>query len=440
MSESSGHVVIAPDKFKGSLTGAEVAARVAAGLGPDVVTVALPVADGGDGTVDAVVACGFTRVEVEVTGPTGQPVRAAYAWREPAEHARRPAAGEDAAAVPAGPGSSPSLADPGSSTPPAGPGSSPSPSPSPSPAAAEVPTAVIELAEASGLRRLPGDPQALTATSYGVGELIAHAVRRGARRIVLGLGGSACTDGGAGMMQALGVRFLDAGGQELPRGGAALRTLEKIDKSGLIAIDDVEFVVAGDVDNPLLGPYGAAAVYGPQKGAGPEEVKVLEGALARLAAVAAHTHGLAGAIEHDGIVRPMGVAAQPGAGAAGGVGFAALAFLSADVRPGIEYLLDLLGFHDLLDGARLVITGEGSLDEQTLRGKAPAGVAAAAAKAGIPVVAVCGRRALGDEELNAAGITAAYALTDIEPDPAVCMSEAGPLLERLAREVARGHL
>ncbi|MER5321457.1 glycerate kinase [Streptosporangium roseum] len=430
MSESSGHVVIAPDKFKGSLTGAEVAARVAAGLGPDVVTVALPVADGGDGTVDAVVACGFTRVEVEVTGPTGQPVRAAYAWRDPAaEGARRPAAGEDAAAVP---GSPPSPAGPGSSPSSADPGSPPFP--------AEVPTAVIELAEASGLRRLPGDPQALTATSYGTGELIAHAVRRGARRIVLGLGGSACTDGGAGMMQALGVRFLDAAGQELPRGGAALRALEKIDKSGLIAIDDVEFVVAGDVDNPLLGPYGAAAVYGPQKGAGPEEVKVLEGALARLAAVAAHTHGLAGAIEHDGIVRPMGVAAQPGAGAAGGVGFAALAFLSADVRPGIEYLLDLLGFHDRLDGARLVITGEGSLDEQTLRGKAPAGVAAAAAKAGVPVVAVCGRRTLGDEELNAAGITAAYALTDIEPDPAVCMSEAGPLLERLAREVARGHL
>ncbi|SFJ26181.1 glycerate kinase [Streptosporangium canum] len=429
MSESSGHVVIAPDKFKGSLTGAEVAARVAAGLGPDVVTVALPVADGGDGTVDAVVACGFTRVEVEVTGPTGQPVRAAYAWREPAAGGARRPAGPGS---PADLGSPPSPAGSGSPTFPEGPGSSPSP--------AEVPTAVIELAEASGLRRLPGDPQALTATSYGAGELIAHAVRRGARRIVLGLGGSACTDGGAGMMQALGVRFLDAGGQELPRGGAALRALEKIDKSGLIAIDGVEFVVASDVDNPLLGPYGAAAVYGPQKGAGPEEVKVLEGALARLAAVAAHTHGLAGAIEHDGIVRPMGVAAQPGAGAAGGVGFAALAFLSAEVRPGIEYLLDLLGFHDLLDGARLVITGEGSLDEQTLHGKAPAGVAAAAAKAGVPVVAVCGRRALGDEELNAAGITAAYALTDIEPDPAVCMSEAGPLLERLAREVARGHL
>jgi len=405
--------VIAPDKFKGSLTGAEVAARVAAGLGPGVATVALPVADGGDGTVDAVVACGFTRVEVEVTGPVGEPVLACYAWRDASSREGAPAGGD-------------------------------------------VPTAVVELAEASGLRRLPVasggtatagspthegvEPAPLTATSHGTGELIAHAVRRGARRVVLGLGGSACTDGGAGMMRALGVRFLDSGGRELPFGGAALRDLEKIDISGLIAIDDVEFVVAGDVDNPLLGPHGAAAVYGPQKGASPDEVKLLDRALARLAAVAAHTHGLVGAIEHDGVVRSMGVAGRPGAGAAGGVGFAALAFLAADFRPGIDYLLELLGFRDRLEGARLVITGEGSLDEQTLRGKAPAGVASAAAKAGVPVVAVCGRRTLGDEELNAAGITAAYALTDIEPDPAVCMSQAGPLLERLARTVAERHL
>lgn len=394
--------MIAPDKFRGSLTGTEVVARVAAGLGPGVTTVALPVADGGEGTVDAVVASGFTRVEVEVTGPVGNPVLAAYAWRD---------------------------ASPGG----------------------DVATAVVELAEASGLRRLPlsapDSPSsggvelaALTATSYGTGELIAHAVRRGAGRIVLGLGGSASTDGGTGMMRALGVRFLDADGQELSFGGAALRDLEKIDTSGLLDLSGVEVVVAGDVDNPLLGPHGAAAVYGPQKGASPDDVKLLDSALARLAAVAAHTHGLVGAIEHDGVVRSMGVAAQPGAGAAGGVGFAALAFLAAGFRPGIGYLLDLLGFQDLIQGARLVVTGEGSLDEQTLRGKAPAGVATAAAKAGVPVVAVCGRRTLGDDELHAAGITAAYALTDLEPDPAVCMSEAGPLLERLARRVAENHL
>ncbi|MEV0993737.1 glycerate kinase [Nonomuraea sp. NPDC050202] len=373
------HVLVAPDKFKGSLTAAEVAARVSAGLG--VPTVELPVADGGDGTVDAAVACGFDRITIEVTGPTGERVPASYAWQ------------------PAG-------------------------------------TAVVELAEASGLRRLPGDREPLTATSYGTGELIADAVRRGAKRVVLGLGGSACTDGGAGMAQALGARLLDAGGDDLPRGGAALKELARIDLSGFLNVSGVEFVVASDVDNPLLGPHGAAAVYGPQKGATPDDVKTLEAALARLAAVATATHGLMGAVEHDDVVRAMGVAGAPGAGAAGGVGFAALAFLHAEIRPGIDYLLDLLGFGELVEGARLVITGEGSLDEQSLRGKAPVGVAQAAARAGVPVVAVCGRRTLTDAELKAAGIEAAYALTDLEPDPARCMAEAGPLLERLATRLA----
>ncbi|WP_066936006.1 glycerate kinase [Microtetraspora fusca] len=409
------HVVIAPDKFRGSLTAADVAARVAAGLG-DVPTLRIPVADGGDGTVDAVVACGFTRVEVEVTGPVGDPVRASYAARDG--------------------------------------------------------VAVVELAEASGLRRLPGGPAPLTATSYGTGELIAHAVRHGARKVVLGLGGSACTDGGAGMLQALGARLLDENGEELPPGGAALRRLATVDISAFSAghahghehehgqaegqadghghghghghagrgLADVEFVVASDVDNPLLGPHGAAAVYGPQKGAGPEDVAVLEAGLARLAAVAAHTHGVVGAAEHDGVVRAMGVAGRPGAGAAGGVGFAALAFLHAEISPGIEYLLGLLEFDRHVEGARLVITGEGALDEQSLRGKAPLGVAAAAAKHGVPVVAVCGRRSISGEELRSAGISQAYALTDLEPDVEKCMAEPGPLLERLAALIASDHL
>lgn len=376
------HVLVAPDKFKGSLTAAEVAARVSAGLG--VPTVELPVADGGDGTVDAVVACGFSRVALGVTGPTGAQVQASYAR--------------------------------------------------------EGDTAVVELAEASGLRRLPGGLEPLTSTSYGTGELIADAVRQGARRVVLGLGGSACTDGGAGMAQALGARFLDAEGNVLAPGGAALKNLARIDMSGFVDIGEVEFVVASDVDNPLLGPHGAAAVYGPQKGATPEDVKVLEAGLSRLAAVATQTHGLVGAVEHDDRPRPMGVAGAPGAGAAGGVGFAALAFLHADVQPGIDYLLDLLGFGEHVKDARLVITGEGSLDEQSLRGKAPVGVAQAAAKAGVPVIAVCGRRTLDDAALKAAGIEAAYALTDLEPDPDVCMSQAGPLLERLAARIAAERL
>ncbi|WP_436838295.1 glycerate kinase [Microbispora hainanensis] len=386
----TGHVVIAPDKFRGSLTSPEVAAHVAAGLrlagAGDVPVVELPVADGGDGTVDAVVASGFTRIETRVTGPAGDPVTASYAVRD----------------------------EPGARV------------------------AVIELAEASGLRRLPGEPVPLTATSRGTGELIAHAVRHGATRIVLGLGGSACTDGGAGMAQALGARLLDAAGNDLPAGGAALRDLHTIDASGLLR--GFEVIVASDVDNPLLGPYGAAAVYGPQKGASPQDVAVLEAGLARLAAVAAHTHGLAGAAEHDGVVRAMGVAGRPGAGAAGGVGFGALTFLGAEIRPGIGYLLDLVDFDRHVEGARLVITGEGSIDEQTLRGKAPVGVAAAAAKHGVPVVAVCGRRTAGDDELRAAGIEAAYALTDVEPDVRRCMAEAGPLLERLAARIAAVHL
>ncbi|MBO3745536.1 glycerate kinase [Streptosporangiaceae bacterium NEAU-GS5] len=362
------HVVIAPDKFKGSLTAPEAAACIAAGLGDDVPSVLLPVADGGDGTVDAVVAAGFSRVETEVSGPTGEPVTAAYAVR----------------------------------------GS----------------TAVVELAEASGLRRLPAGFAPLTAGSRGTGELISHAVRHGATRVVLGLGGSACTDGGAGMIQALGARLLDADGDELQPGGAALRGLASVDASGLLggAIGGVEVIVASDVNNPLLGPSGAAAVYAPQKGARPEDVAILEAGLTTFAGFAPD------------------VVACPGAGAAGGVGFAALAYLHAEIRPGIDYLLDLAGFGAHLEGARMVITGEGSLDEQSLRGKAPMGVAAAAAGHGVPVIAVCGRRTVGDAALLAVGISAAYALTEIEADATRCMTHAGPLLERLVAIHVRSHL
>ncbi|MFF4418108.1 glycerate kinase [Streptosporangium sp. NPDC001559] len=398
---TAGRIIVAPDKFRGSLTSPEVAAHVAAGLRAAaqgrVAVVRLPVADGGDGTVEAVVASGFTRVETEVTGPVGARIPAAYAVRD--ERDGR--------------------------------------------------VAVVELAEASGLRKLTGDPAPLTATSRGVGELIAHAVRHGARRIVLGLGGSACTDGGAGMLQALGVRLLDAAGNDLPPGGAALRDLCTIDTSGRLR--GFEVVVASDVDNPLLGPYGAATVYGPQKGATPEDVAVLEAGLTRLVAVTESsgvaftpddTAGSGGAVHAPdtaipgGAIHTTGVASRPGAGAAGGVGFGALAFLDAEIRPGIGYLLDLVDFDRHVRGARLVITGEGSIDEQTLRGKAPVGVAAAAARHGVPVVAVCGRRSVSEAELRAAGIEAVYALTDIEPDVRRCMTEAGPLLERLTTWIA----
>jgi len=365
--------VIAPDKFKGSLTAAEVAARVAAGLrraGFNGEAVRVPVADGGDGTVDAAVAAGYQRVEEQVTGPAGEQVLASFAIR-----------GE---------------------------------------------TAVVEAAAANGLALLPrGGFAPLTATTRGVGELILGAVGMGARRIVLGVGGSATTDGGAGLLQALGARLTDASGHELPPGGAALGRLAKLDLATLRALRGIEFILASDVDNPLLGPSGAAAVYGPQKGASPADVPLLDAALARWADVA---EGVTGTRYRD----------APGAGAAGGLGFAALAFLGARMCPGIEYLLDLVSFGTRLHGARLVITGEGSLDAQTLRGKTPAGVARAVAARdpGIPVVAVAGRCTLTTQELRAAGFAAAYTLTEIEPDVARCFADAGPLVERLGERIA----
>ncbi|MEU6343807.1 glycerate kinase [Streptomyces sp. NPDC046977] len=363
-------VLIAADKFKGSLTAVEVAERIGAGLrrvAPDAVVESVPVADGGDGTVDAAVAAGFERRLVEVTGPLGEPVTAAYALR-----------GD---------------------------------------------TAVVEMAEASGLRHLPpGVFAPLTATTYGTGEVLRAALDAGARSLVLGVGGSATNDGGAGMLVALGARLLDAQGVPVAPGGAALATLASADLTGLDArLADTEVVLASDVDNPLLGPKGAAAVYGPQKGAGPEDVATLDAALSRFAEV----------------LDAAEAAEAPGAGAAGGVGFGALVGLRARFRPGVQVLMDMLGFAQALERADLVITGEGSLDEQTLHGKAPAGVAAAARARDVEVVAVCGRLALPPAALTAAGIRRAYALTDIEPDPARCMAEAGPLLERLAVDIAR---
>ncbi|MFD9908982.1 glycerate kinase [Streptomyces sp. NPDC059063] len=372
-------MLIAADKFKGSLTAVQVAQRVTAGLRrvvPDLPVRALPVADGGDGTVAAAVAAGFERREVRVTGPLGSEVVAAFALRDG--------------------------------------------------------TAVVEMAEASGLQLLPeGTFAPLTATTYGTGELIRAALDAGAHSVVLGVGGSATTDGGAGMLAALGGRFLDADGAPVAPGGGPLRDLVTADLSGLDPrLADVGIVLASDVDNPLTGPKGAPAVYGPQKGASPQDVATLDAALAHFARVLAESVG----------PRAVEYADAPGAGAAGGVGYGALAGLGASFRPGIEVMLDALGFAPALAGARLVITGEGSLDEQTLHGKAPAGVAAAARAAGIDVVAVCGRLALPASALGAAGIRRAYALTEVEPDVTRCMTEAGPILEELASRVAEDYL
>jgi glycerate 2-kinase len=285
-------------------------------------------------------------------------------------------------------------------------------------------TAVVEMAEAAGLRRLPGGrPAPLTATTYGAGELIRAALDRGVRRVVLGVGGSATTDGGTGMARALGVRFLDADGCDLPLGGAALRRLHMIDMAGLDPrLHDVEIIVASDVDNPLTGDRGAAAVYGPQKGASPADVEELEQALCQLASV---------------VKRQLGVDLAELPGAAGGTEGGAVAFLGASIVSGIELLLDLAHFQTAVPTAQLVITGEGSLDLQSLAGKAPWGVAKASAHAGVPVVALVGRSALEDEEARAAGFAEVHTLTHLEPDHERCHREASTLLVLLARRLAQ---
>ncbi|MBS1897933.1 MAG: glycerate kinase [Actinobacteria bacterium] len=365
-------ILIASDKFKGSATGPQVASALAEGIlavAPDVAIDAVPVADGGEGTVDAALAAGFEEVTATVTGPTGQPVQARFGVRGT--------------------------------------------------------QAIIEMAAASGLDQLPGGVKdALGATSRGTGELIAAALDHGATSIVLGIGGSANTDGGAGMLQALGVSLRDAEGQELPGGGGALSRITEADVSGLDPrLADVEIVLASDVDNPLLGERGAPAVFGPQKGASPDDVAALDAALARYSALLERQPGIRAATE------------LPGAGGAGGVGYAALAALGARREPGVEVVQRLTGLAEALVGADLVITGEGSLDDQSLGGKTPLGVAAASRAAGIGVIAVCGRSTLSAEAARAAGFERVYALAELEPDPARSMAEAVALLTEVGRRI-----
>ncbi|WP_067674424.1 glycerate kinase [Nocardia miyunensis] len=369
-------VVLAPDKFKGSLSAGEVAEALATGIRrvrPDADIRWVPVADGGEGTVDAAVAAGFDCTTVEVEGPTGQPVRTAFAHNGT--------------------------------------------------------VAVVEAAGACGLSRLPGGVLApLTATSRGVGRLLLAALDTGCRTVVLGVGGSACTDGGAGMLAGLGAILLDANGRPVGPGGGALADAAYLDLHRLDSrIHEVDLVLASDVDNPLLGPHGAAAVFGPQKGAGTSELAVLEAGLTHWSHLVAQRTG------HD-------TSDRPGAGAAGGIGFAAIAVLGARRSGGIDVMLDLVGFDRGLEGANLVVTGEGSLDEQTLHGKAPAGVAARAAKAEVRTIAVAGRLLLDETQLRAAGFAAAYPLTALEPDLRRCQDEAAGLLQRLGELIAREQL
>lgn len=367
-------IVVACGTFKGSLTAAEACRHAAAGARralPDADVVICPVADGGGGSLEVMVAGGARTVPVTVPGPTGEDVETAFAAIDPD-------------------------------------------------------TAFVEMADACGLLRLPGDvPAPLQASSRGVGEVVLAALRSGRGNVHLGIGGSASTDGGTGMLSALGARFLDAAGDPLPDGGGALVDLDRVELDGIDpAVRDARLTLACDVDNPLLGPLGAARVYGPQKGAGPEDVERLEAGLERLVEV----------------LRAQGLDVDPevaGSGAAGGVGFAARDVLGARLAPGFEALTALTGLEASASAADLVVTGEGRLDDQTMHGKAPMGVAALGRRHAVPVVAVCGRLDLEAERVASAGFVAAAALTEREPDLERSIRNAGPLLEQTVADVVR---
>ena len=369
-------IVIAPDSFKESLSAAAVAEAIAAGLRevwPQAELLCRPMADGGEGTVAALVAAtGGEYRETLVRGPLGEPVAAHWGW------------------------------------------------------IAQSRSAVIEMAAASGLHLVPAERRdALRACTYGTGELILAALEAGAERIVLGFGGSATNDAGSGMLRALGARFADAEGRPLAPGGAALAQLAQIDLSGLDPrLARVDFEVACDVDNPLCGPRGASQVFGPQKGATPEQVRQLDAALGHFADVCAQTLG------RDG--RDL-----PGCGAAGGIGFAARSFLAATFRPGIELVAEVSGLEQAVVGADLVITGEGRIDMQTLHGKTPMGVASIAKRHGVPVIALAGMLGEGYQQLYGHGIDAAFSLAPGPISLADALVEAPRLLRQRAADIAR---
>jgi glycerate kinase len=340
-------IVIAPDSFKESLSALAVANAIEAGLRevfPDARYVKLPVADGGEGTVQALIdATGGARIEHTVTGPLGEPMLAFY--------------GRTGDGI-----------------------------------------AVIEMAAASGLESVPQEQRdPLVATSRGTGELILHALDAGSRRFVLGVGGSATNDGGAGMLQALGVRLLDADGLEIGPGGGALARLGRIDVTRLDPrVRESEFQIACDVSNPLTGPRGASAIFGPQKGATPAMVEQLDANLARYADVVKRDLGRD---ERD----------MPGAGAGGGIALAMVVFLGGRLRPGIEIVTEAVRLDDALRDADLVITGEGRIDGQTVNGKTPMGVARVAQRYGKPVIAIGGCLAPDAGAVHQHGIEAVFA-------------------------------
>ncbi|MDR6607424.1 glycerate kinase [Pseudomonas synxantha] len=369
-------IVIAPDSFKDSLSAQGVADAIALGLAqvwPDAQLIKCPMADGGEGTVESILAaCEGELRRAVVRGPLGATVDAAWGWL-PQSH-----------------------------------------------------TAIIEMAEASGLQLVPvAQRDACISSTFGTGQLIRAALDAGAQRVILAIGGSATNDGGAGAMQALGVKLLDAQGQTLSPGGLALAQLAHIDLSDIDPrLAQVRFDIAADVNNPLCGPHGASAIFGPQKGASPAQVEKLDRALGHFA-------------DHCATALNNDVRDEPGSGAAGGLGFAAKAFLGAQFQAGVEVVAELVGLAEAVAGADLVITGEGRFDAQTLRGKTPFGVARVARQHGVPVIVIAGTLGDGYQALYEHGIDAAFALASGPMTLEQACAEAPRLLRERASDVAR---
>ncbi len=370
------NIIVAPDSFKGSLTALEAADAIIQGIRdilPDAEIVSMPLADGGEGTVEALVRATEGKVlRAKVSGPMGDPVEAQYGLL-----------GDDV-------------------------------------------TGVVEMAQAAGLPLVPAEKRnPLLATTYGVGELILAALDHGCTQLIVGMGGSATNDGGAGMAQALGAKLLGSGGREIGRGGAALMGLERIDVSGLDPrLARTTIWAASDVTNPLCGPTGASAVYGPQKGASEQMVAMLDKALWHYGQVIAEQLGIE--------VRDLA-----GAGAAGGLGAGMVAFAGAKLRSGASLVLELLRFEESLEAADLVFTGEGRIDEQIEFGKAISGIALLAEKHGVPVVALTGSLAEDEEKLASRGISAAMPITTGPMEEKQAMERAGDLLQAAAERAAR---
>lgn len=368
-------IVIAPDSYKESLSAADVASAIESGfreIYPDAEYVKLPVADGGEGTVDAMVAATQGRViSVNVTGPLGEPVAGFYG-----------VSGDERCAF-------------------------------------------IEMAAASGLELLsPEQRNPLKTTSWGTGELIQHALDLGVKRIIIGLGGSATNDGGAGMVQALGAKLLTADNQQIPYGGAGLETLAKIDISELDSrLAHCQIDVACDVTNPLTGAEGASAVFAPQKGATAEMVVQLDGALAHYAR----------RIEQD---LAINVLTLEGGGAAGGMGAALYAFCGATLRPGIDIVTEALHLDALVADASLVITGEGRMDSQTIHGKVPVGVARVAKRYHIPVIGIAGSLTADVGVVHQHGVDAVFSVLYRICSLNDALAQAGDNVRMAARNIA----